>query len=323
MANRESGNRIPLKYTFPTFPKEEEGVKKAFELLDSATIRETPEFPVLEPHMSRLITKPDQIKWFERRNLEKLHLIGLGENISFRLFSLAGISEGRLRKHYIEREYEIFYEDESTNKPFICLNKDFFDILKKDDPDLRLRAGLKIIEMVLEANFNILPILRLVPQEFRRPTFGSIRRSVDLQFHRIALELGNEVEGYKFEATENIIHNLLHEEEPPVNSRAVCFGDTVLWITNSIQHVLAQESHKDVCFYFLEPIFQRALELSVAAGYSSGVAKKVPDEILSRALRGKQRLAPFNLEKRSQMDAYIQSELAVLDLQEKSNIGKR
>ncbi len=264
-----------INFSWPEFPKGEEGVAKVIELVNNAMFSTNPSF---ESNADHLITNSSQINNLLPHELNAKIVKTLEERIIFSLFQRLGIPDETLRRIYFPGErINLIHCEHDQPQPQLYINQSLTDGLDIEDRNKRVLAALKLGGLLIETNFNLLVEPADVPDNLRQGAGRIIRRYLygDLLMG-MASTFGDQVDPIAFEAVAGIVNSI--ENRLVMNGGMLCLvlpHQTV----DTAEVSIGEDSHSDLTLYFAKPTIEKFMASVKKAGFTKGVRITLPLEV--------------------------------------------
>lgn len=305
---RVNGNKGNIVKSLPR------GVEGLSLLLGVANEIMLEEYPQVGPHMGRLFTTVDQLKWVSPEEQKRVASRTLNRRVFIRMLLAAGVPDASLRSFFIKPDIQPF--DFEEGKPRLYLSRNTLNKLEDSNSLVRAKTAVGTILKIWDTSLNLLPKPGKVPDSLRRVAQREFRSEFDAGIKSImSSSIGEKLEDVNLEMIESLMYYSVYAD----STKQVVFGGQLELVllpgqdSFSPELVSQEPFHLDMKCYLSVPIMNRFLKRVMQEDYVGTVPLYIADESLNRSRRAEEVLKLLEIEEDRQesMRRYISSQLAI------------
>lgn len=299
------GNRVR------SLPRGVEGMSLLLGLLTEIMLEE---YPQVRPHIDRLFTTVNQLKWVSPDEQRRIASRDLDRRIFIRMLLAAAVPDTSLRSFFIKPDAPpIVIED----KPTIYLSRNTLNKLEDSNPLVRAKTAIGVIFRICDTNLGLLPKPKRIPDPIRPVAQREFRREFDASIKSVMLSsIGEKLEDIELEVIESLMYYFVYSD----TTKQVALGSKLELVLpgqdSFYPELVSQEPfHLNMQCYLLVPIMDRFSKRVMQEGYSGNTPIGVANETLIKSRRATGVLKLLEIGDRQEgMRQYISSQLGINEI---------
>ena len=280
------------------------------------------EYPQIEPHMGRLVSTVDQLKWVSPEEQKRVASKTLNKRVFVGILLAAGGPDVSLRSFFIKSDIQPFDFEEGTPRLYLSRNT-ALNKLEDVNPLVRIKAAIGTMFKICDTNLSLLPKPKKVPDSIARVAQREFRGEFDAEIKSVMTSsIGEKLEDIELAAIEELMYLLIYYG----SAKQIASGGQLELVLpgqdNLSPEIVSQEPFcLDMKCYLSVPVMNRFLKRVTEEGYAGAIPLNIASETLTRSGRAAKVLRLLELEEDRQesMRRYISSQLAIDEMKRQNN----